>query len=81
MAELTDIRNSLKTVLNHLKMSETELNRPNEDVVTLSVCLGARQSLSTLMRIKRLFKIHNLLPVEDVVQSLMVAIFNSLILI
>ena len=56
MAELTDIRNSLKTVLNLLKMSETELNRPNEDVVTLSVCIGARQSLSTLMRIYLLSK-------------------------
>jgi hypothetical protein len=45
------IKNSLKKVVTELKTAETEINRPHEDVVTLSVCLTARQSMSSMMRI------------------------------
>ena len=47
----SEIRNSLKQVLAQLQLVELELNRPNEDVVTLTVCLGARRSISELMHI------------------------------
>jgi hypothetical protein len=47
----TEIRNSLKYVIGHMKQAEHELNRPDEDVVTLSVCLDARNSMHSLIRI------------------------------
>lgn len=45
------IKNSLKKAVTELKIAEGEINRPNEDVVTLSVCLTARQSMSAMMQI------------------------------
>lgn len=47
----TEIRNSLKQVLAQLNHVGLELNRPHEDVVTLTVCSGARKSISDLMNI------------------------------
>lgn len=47
----TEIKNSLKEALTELKIAGYELNRPNEDVVTMSVCLTARQSMNALMRV------------------------------
>ena len=46
-----EIRHSLKHVLTQLHHVEHELNRPHEDVVTLTVCLGARRSISELMNV------------------------------
>ena len=46
-----EIRNSLKHVLTQLHHVEHELNRPHEDAVALSVCLGARKAISELMNI------------------------------
>src|ERR1022692_3773011 len=48
---MTKIKDSLKQTVKALKKAEVEINRPNEDVVTLSVCLTARQSMSSMMRI------------------------------
>ena len=45
------IKDSLKQSVKALKKAEVEINRPTEDVVTLSVCLTARQSMSSMMRI------------------------------
>ena len=45
----TEIKNSLRHTLNELRVAENELNRPVEDVVTLSLCLTARRSMNTLM--------------------------------
>ena len=47
----TEIKSSLKQAVADLKIAEYELNRPNEDVVVLSVCLTARQSMGALMRL------------------------------
>lgn len=47
--ERNEIYNSLKEVAKHLRIAENELSRPNEDVVTLSVCLASRRSVNTLM--------------------------------
>lgn len=52
----TEIKNSLKQALTELKIAEYELNRPNEDVVTLSICLTARQSMSAMLRLFLLSK-------------------------
>ena len=46
-----EIRNSLKNVLTQITLVEHELNRPHEDVVALTVCLGARKTISELMNI------------------------------
>ena len=46
-----EIRNSLKNVLSQITLVEHELNRPHEDVVALTVCLGARKTISELMNI------------------------------
>ncbi len=46
-----DIHHSLKQVHSQLHHVEIELNRPHEDVVALSVCLGARKAISELMNI------------------------------
>jgi hypothetical protein len=46
-----EIRNSLKNVLTQISLVEHELNRPHEDVVALTVCLGARKTISELMNI------------------------------
>ena len=50
------LRHSLKKTLSELKIAENEINRPNEDVVTLSVCLTARQSMLAMMRLFLLSK-------------------------
>src|ERR1035437_792912 len=46
-----EIRNSLKQALTELRIAEHELNRPHEDVVTLSVCYSARHSMNPLLRL------------------------------
>ncbi len=46
-----EIRNSMKNILTQLHHVEQELNRPHEDVVALTVCLGARWSISELMNV------------------------------
>lgn len=46
-----EIRISLKEVLAQLHHVEHELNRPHEDVVTLTVCLRARKSINELMNV------------------------------
>ena len=50
------IEDSLKQAIHALKIAEDEINRPNEDVVTLSVCLTARQSMRAMMRLFLLTK-------------------------
>lgn len=45
-----EIKNSLKQTLSELNYVENELNRPVEDVVTLSICLTSRKSINNLMR-------------------------------
>lgn len=44
-----EIINSLKQTLIELRNVEDELNRPLEDVVTLSACYNVRQSMMTMM--------------------------------
>ena len=46
-----EIHTSLKNVLSQISLVEQELNRPHEDVVALTVCLGARKTISELMNI------------------------------
>jgi hypothetical protein len=46
-----EIRNSLQQALTELRIAEFELNRPHEDVVTMSVCYSARHSLVTMLRL------------------------------
>ncbi len=46
-----EIRNALKQALTELHIAEYELNRPHEDVVTMSVCYSARQSLISMLRL------------------------------
>ena len=52
----TEIKKSLKQSIVELKIAEYELHRPNEDVVTMSVCLTARQSMSKMLRLFLLSK-------------------------
>ena len=51
-----EIKTLLKKAISELKIAEYELNRPNEDVVTVSVCLSARQSINSLLRLFLLSK-------------------------
>lgn len=46
-----EIRGLIKQAVNELKIAEYELNRPNEDIVTVSVCLTARQCMNSLLRL------------------------------
>jgi HEPN domain-containing protein len=46
-----DIRISLRLAERELQLAEHELNRPHEDVVTLSVCQSVRSSIKDLMRL------------------------------
>jgi hypothetical protein len=46
-----EIMDSLKQTLSELRIAENELNRPVEDVVTLSLCVTARKSMSKLMHL------------------------------
>ena len=46
-----EIRNALKQAITELRIAEFELNRPHEDVVTMSVCYSARHSLVTMLRL------------------------------
>lgn len=52
----SEIKKSLKKTVSELRTAEHELNRPSEDVVSLSVCLTARNSMSSLMRLFLLSK-------------------------
>ncbi|MFI5149997.1 MAG: hypothetical protein ACHQRM_09715 [Bacteroidia bacterium] len=45
-----EVKNSLNAALKDLQLAESELNRPNEDVVTMSVCLTARRATNSLLR-------------------------------
>ena len=45
-----EIRNSLKQANQVLLQAEEELNRPHEDVVTLSACQSVRTSMKLMMR-------------------------------
>ena len=46
-----EISNSLKQACQELLNAETELNRPMEDVVTLSACQSVRNSMKQIMEI------------------------------
>lgn len=46
-----EIRNALKQAVTELHIAEFELNRPHEDVVTMSVCYSARHSLVAMLRL------------------------------
>lgn len=52
----SEIKNSLKQAISNLKVAENELNRPVADVVTLSLCLTARQSIYSLLQVFLLSK-------------------------
>lgn len=45
------IKHSLKGAITGLKLAEHELDRPDEDVMTLSVCLSAKNSMESFMRL------------------------------
>ena len=45
------IHNSLKHAAQDLILAETELNRPHEDVVTLSACQSVRTSMKKMMHL------------------------------
>jgi hypothetical protein len=45
----TEIRSSLQKTLSELKIAEREMDRPIEDVMTLSICYTARNSMENLM--------------------------------
>lgn len=47
----TKIKDSLKQAITDLKIAEYESNRPEEDMVTLSVCLTARQTMNEMLRL------------------------------
>jgi len=49
--ETNEILTSLKKALAGLEIAEFEMNRPHEDVVSMSVCYGARQSLISLLQL------------------------------
>ncbi len=49
--ETNEILTSLKKALASLEIAEFEMNRPHEDVVSMSVCYGARQSLISLLQL------------------------------
>ncbi len=40
----------LKQAISDIRIAETELNRPDEDVVTLSACMCARDSIVKIMQ-------------------------------
>ncbi|MFI5222165.1 MAG: hypothetical protein ACHQK8_07555 [Bacteroidia bacterium] len=44
-------RHAFKVVITELDEISNELARPNEDVVTIAVCSGARRALSNLMEL------------------------------
>ncbi len=46
-----EIKSSLKTAIEKLRIAEDELYRPSEDVATLSVCLIAHQYMRSIMRV------------------------------
>jgi hypothetical protein len=46
-----EINNSLKIASQQLQNAENELNRPHEDVVTLSACQNVRNSMRDMMRL------------------------------
>lgn len=46
----TKISASLKEAFAELRIAEQELSRPSEDAVTLSACLGARQSINSMLK-------------------------------
>ncbi len=50
------IEDSLKQSIRALKIADNEINRPHKDVVAISVCLTARQSMSAMMRLFLLTK-------------------------
>ena len=45
-----EVKKSMKDALSELRIAEFELNRPHEDVVSMSVCYSARHSLNSLLR-------------------------------
>lgn len=51
-----EIKTSLKKAITSLEIAEYEFNRPQEDMVALSVCFTARESMNTLMRLFLLSK-------------------------
>src|ERR1017187_226315 len=46
-----EICNSLKQASSELLLAEAELNRPHEDVVTLSACQSVRNSMKQMMQL------------------------------
>ena len=46
-----EFRNSLKQAEQALLSAESELNRPHEDVVTLSACQSVRTSMRDMMQL------------------------------
>lgn len=50
------IKDLLKQAITDLKIAENEFNRPAEDMVTLSVCLTARETTNEMLRLYLLSK-------------------------
>lgn len=46
-----NIRSAFQQALTDFKSVENELNRPEEDIVPLSICFGMRQMMKTLMQL------------------------------
>ena len=46
-----EIRNSLKQAAGDLISAEAELNRPHEDVVTLSACVSVRSAMNRMLHL------------------------------
>jgi hypothetical protein len=44
-----ELKQSLKDALDQIRIAEDEMNRPEEDMVILSACMGARKAISGLM--------------------------------
>lgn len=60
--ESKEILNSMKSTLANLRVAEHEMCRPHEDVMAMSVCFNARQSMMEMMKLYLLSNSVN--PVE-----------------
>jgi len=45
-----EIKDSLREAIEELNIAEHELNRPNDDIVAMSVCLSAKIAMNAMMR-------------------------------
>jgi hypothetical protein len=51
-----EIKYSIKEAIEELSIAEHELNRPNDDIVAMSVCLSAKISMNAFLRMYLLSK-------------------------